>query len=571
MIVFLWVLAQGTVQVIGVTSIFPFLTVAAEPDRMRESQVGKWILSALPPMDDHRLLLVSGITAIALLFISNALNLWSEVARVRYGHQFGHWLRMRLIRRITSQPYSFFLHHNSSVLLKKVTSDVYQYVNGVLLPLLDSGARLLTVALLLSLVCIVNPEVAFYAGTSLGFFYVGLFLYLNRRLRATSSGMNNAQRASWHEAGQLLSGIKPVKVHRAEEHFISRFSKHSAVQANLLSWVPVYANGPRYLVEPLAFGGLVLTILILAVQGKDFTSVIPVLGVVALAGYRLIPTLQLLYGQVAQLTTMSHHLDEVYEEFIAVEHQAASHDDPARPQRPLPFERTLTLEKVSFLYSGAHAPILKDVSLTIPKNSSVAFIGRTGCGKSTLLDLILTLQRPTSGRLLVDGKELSQGDSASWLAGIGYVPQDIFLIDDTITANIALGVREDEVDHRRLKEVCAIAQILPIIERDFPEGFQTVVGERGVRLSGGQRQRIGLARALYHRPQILILDEATSALDQATEADLVEALEPLKGTLTMLIVAHRPATVERCSVVYALESGRAVAVTHPCHPVTEQA
>lgn len=559
----MWVLAQGTVQVIGVTSIFPFLAVAAEPNRIRESQFGQWLLPALPPMDNHRLLLVSGITAIALLFFSNALNLWSEVARVRYGHQFGHWLRMRLIRRITAQPYHFFLHHNSSVLLKKVTSDVYQYVNGVLLPLLDSGARLLTVVLLLSLVCFVNPDVAFYAGTGLGLFYIGLFLYLNRRLRATSSGMNNAQRASWHEANQLLSGIKPVKVHRAEEHFINRFARHSAVQANLLSWVPIYANGPRYLVEPLAFGGLVLTVLILAIQGRDFTSVIPVLGVVALAGYRLIPTLQLLYGQVAQLTTMSHHLDEIYEEFIAVEHQAVYTGTPPGPHQSLPFEHTLTLENISFVYPGAKTPILKDVSLTIPKNSSVAFVGRTGCGKSTLLDLILTLHTPTSGRLLIDGNELSRNESASWLAGIGYVPQDIFLVDDTIAANIALGVQEHDIDYHRLKEVCAIAQILLIIERDFPDGFQTVVGERGVRLSGGQRQRIGLARALYHRPQILILDEATSALDQATEADLVEALEPLKGKLTMLIVAHRPATVQRCSVVYTLEAGRAVAVTSP--------
>ena len=553
--VFLWVLAQGIMQVIGVTSIFPFLAVAADPDRIRHSQFGRWFLATLPPMDNHGLLIVSGLLAIALLFFSNAVNLLSEVARIRYAHGFGHWLRVRLLRQIASQPYGFFLRHNSSVLHKKVVNDVIQYVQGVLLPLLDSGARLITVALLLLLIFFVNPIIALFAATGLGGFYAVVLLYLNRRLRATSSGLKEANRGSWHEANQLLSGIKPVKVHRAEEFFIGRFAQHSAAQARLLAWVPVYSNGPRYLVEPLAFGGLVAIVLIRAVQGRGFSEVLPVLGVMALAGYRLIPTLQLLYGQVAQLTTTTHALEEIYDEFVSAENGGFWAGETFIRAAPLRWERTITLENVTFAYPGSSKPVLDDVSLTIRKNSSVAFVGRTGCGKSTLLDLILGLHRPTSGRVMVDGEELTPAALRSWQAGIGYVPQDIFLIDDTVAANIALGVPENEMDQGRLREVCEAAQILRLVDHELPEGFKTVVGERGARLSGGQRQRIGLARALYHRPQLLILDEATSALDQNTEADLMQALEPLKGSLTILIVAHRTSTIERCDFRHTVKSG----------------
>jgi ATP-binding cassette, subfamily B, bacterial PglK len=557
-VIYLWLLAQGAMQVVGVTSIFPFLAVAADPERIRNSEFGQRLLSALPPMDNHRLLIFFGVLAIGLLLVSNAVNLLSEVTRVRYCHQFGHWLRIRLLRRITSQPYGFFLQHNSSLLLKKVTGDVNVYVQGVLLPLLDSGSRLFTVALLLLLVFLVDPRIALFAGAGLGGFYAVVFLYLNRRLSATSIGLKEAARGAIREANQLLSGIKLVRVHGAEEFFIDRFARHSGRQASLLAWVPVYSNGPRYLVEPLAFGGLVAIVLVLAVQGREFLDLLPVLGVMALAGYRLIPTLQLLYGQLTHLTTTTYALDEIYEEFVSAERQVEVQQKARVKPAPLRWEKAITLDNLTFSYPGAPRPVIENLSLTIEKNSSVAFIGRTGCGKSTLLDLILGLHRPVSGRIIVDGNELTTDMIPAWQAGIGYVAQDIFLIDDTVEANIALGVPADRVDRDRLREVSEMAQILSLIETELPEGFKTLVGERGVRLSGGQRQRIGLARALYHRPQLLIFDEATSALDTTTEAGVMEAIESLKGSITMILVAHRLSTIQGCERTYELDAGEAV-------------
>ena len=554
-------LAQGVFQVIGVTSIFPFLAIAADPERIRNSQFGRRFLELLPPMDNRQLLLTAGAVAIVALFTANAVNLIAEYARTRYAHNFGHWLRVRLLWRIASRPYGYFLVRNSADLIKKVLGDVANYVNGVLLPLLDSVARGLTAVLLLATLFFVHPLIALGATVGLGGFYLIVFRLLERKRREINQGLRLSSGGSYREAQQLLGGIKPIKVHRAEEHFLGRFGKHSAIVAKMSARVPTFANGPRYLVEPLAFGGLVLIVMVLAAKGRSFSDVLPNLGVMALAGYRLLPALQLLYGQLSELTSMRHSLDEVYDEFVVAESDLNISDERGnqniRLAQPYVWNDAITLDAVSFSYSQAKRPILDRLSLTIKKNTSVAFIGPTGSGKSTLIDLLLGLHQPTGGRILIDGRPLTPALIPAWQASIGYVPQDIFLIDDTITRNIALGIPDTEIEVNRLREVCATAQVLDFIEHELPQGFQSKVGERGVQLSGGQRQRLGLARALYHQPSLLILDEATSALDTETEARLIEALRSLSGKLTIVLVAHRLSTVADCEEVFDL-AGKAV-------------
>ena len=543
--VFFLSLAQGIFQVVGVTSIFPFLAIAADPDRIRHSQFGLRFLALLPPMSNRELLITAGIVAIVGLLLSNAVNLLAEYARTRYAHSFGHWLRVRLLRRIASQPYGYFLQRNSGDLLKKVVGDVMNYIDGVLLPLLDSIARGLTAALLLATLFLVQPVIALSATVGLGAFYLIIFRLLARKRQEENEGLRTSFAASYREAQQMLGGIKPIKVHRAEEHFLSRFAGYSAIVAQMFARVPIVANSARYLVEPLAFGGLVLAVVVLAARGRDFSDILPNLGVMAVAGYRLIPTLQLLYAQVTRLTSMRYSLDEVFEEFAAAEREGKSGKIEISPRKPrrIEWQDAITLDAVSFIYLGTDRPVLDRFSIAIQKNMSIGFIGTTGSGKSTLIDLLLGLHRPTSGRVLIDGQPLTPDLIPSWQATIGYVPQEIFLIDDTIARNIALGVPDNEIDDARLQEVCSIAQILDFIKTELRDGFQTIVGERGVRLSGGQRQRLGLARALYHRPSLLLLDEATSALDTATEAKLIEALHSLTGKLTIVMATHRLSAV----------------------------
>jgi ABC-type multidrug transport system fused ATPase/permease subunit len=548
--VFFLSLSQAVFQVIGVTSIFPFLAVASNPARIRHSQFGLRFLALVPRMGDRELLITAGIIAIAGLLLSNGVNLLAEYARTRYANSFAHWLRVRLLRRIASQPYGYFLRRNSADLLRKVMGDVTNYTNGVLLPLLDSIARALTAGFLLATLFLVQPVIALCAALGLGAFYLLIFRLLARKRREINEGLGTAFGGSYRDAQQLLGGIKPIKVHGAGKHFLSRFTNHSGVLAQMSSRVPIVANSARYLVEPLAFGGLVVAVLALAIRGRDFSDILPNLGVMAVAGYRLVPSLQLLYSQVTQVSSMRHSLDEVYDEFVAAETDTsvspALDSDAFASARPFRWNDAITMREVSFRYPGAMRPALDGLSLTIAKNTSLGVIGATGSGKSTLVDLLLGLYQPTAGEILIDGRPLTPALVPVWQTSIGYVPQDIFLTDDTIARNIAFGLPENEIDLALLREACAMAQLLDFIEAELPDGFDTNVGERGIRLSGGQRQRIGLARALYHRPSLLILDEATSALDIATEAKLLQALRNLAGKLTMVVAAHRLSAVANC-------------------------
>jgi len=559
-------LAQALFQVIGITSIFPFLAIAADPERIRRSRFGTQFLSLFPPMENRQLLLVAGIIAIVALLLSNAVNLLSEYARTRYAQNFAHWLRVRLLRRIASQPYIYFLQRNSGDLLKKVLGDVTNYTTGVFLPLLDTVARVLTAALLLVTLFLVQPVIALSAAILLVGFYAIMFRLLKHKRQEVDENLKVSVAGSFREAHQMLGGIKPVKVHRAEEHFLSRFAEHSAIIAKMYARMPVFANSARYVVEPLAFGGLVLAVLLLAAKGRDFSDILPNVGVMALAGYRLLPSLQLLYGQLTQVSAMRHAVDEVYDEFVAAETDKSVLPtptiEPLVPAKPSRWNEKITLREVSFRYPGALRPALDGLSLIIAKNSSLGVIGPTGSGKSTLVDLLLGLYHPTAGDILIDGQVLTPVLVPSWQASIGYVPQDIFLIDDTIARNIAFGLPDNQIDRARLHEACAVAQLLEFIETELPAGFDTDVGERGIRLSGGQRQRIGLARALYHRPSLLILDEATSALDIATEAKLLDALRSLEGKLTMVVAAHRLSAVASCDQLIDLATEiTAVAMT----------
>jgi ABC-type multidrug transport system fused ATPase/permease subunit len=555
--VFLLALAQAVFQVIGATSIFPFLAIAADPDRIRRSHFGTLFLSLFPPMGNFQLLIITGVIAIAGVLFSNAINLLSEYARTRYAGNFAHWLRVRLLRRMASQPYTYFLQRNSGELLKKIFSDVLNYTVGVLLPLLDTIARALTSVLLLATLFLVQPVIALSAAIGLGGFYVITFRLLARKRREVDENLRTHATGFYLEAHQMLAGIKPVKVHRAEEHFLARFGGHSAIIAKMGARVAIF-NTARYLVEPLAFAGLVVAVLLLAAKGRDFSDILPNLGVMALAGYRLLPSVQLLYSQLTQVSSMRHAVDEVYDEFVEAETDgsdspAISSDALARA-RPFRWNDSITLRGISFGYPGASRPVLDEFSLIIAKDTSLGVIGPTGSGKSTFVDLLLGLYQPTAGEIVIDDEPLTPALVPAWQASIGYVPQDIFLIDDTVARNIAFGLPEDEIDPEQLREACATAQILDFIETELPDGFHTIVGERGIRLSGGQRQRIGLARALYHRPSLLILDEATSALDVATEARLLEALRSLAGKLTMVVSAHRLSTIAGCDQVVDLSN-----------------
>src|SRR6266403_4536139 len=312
------IFANGLFQVIGVTSIFPFFALAAEPDRIRNSRFGSWLLSHLPAMDQNPLLIWAGIVSIALLFLSNAVTLAGEVIRTRYGHGLGHFLRTRLMDALSARPYGYFLQRNSGALLQKVVFDVMQFINAVFLPLLESLSRIVTLAFLLLTVFLVQPVIALGAALLLGGFYGIVFFLLRRRSHLLGEGLQEANRGTIITAQQFLGGIKPILVHAKQRFFTEEFAGHSAAQARLSPWVPIYGNGPRYLIEPIAFGGLVAAVIWLAAHGRGFSDILPNLTVMALAAYRMLPSVQILYGQLNQINATRYTVNEIEIELAEV-------------------------------------------------------------------------------------------------------------------------------------------------------------------------------------------------------------------------------------------------------------
>jgi len=545
------ILFNALLQLVGVTSIFPFFALAADPDRIRKSTFGSWFLHFLPPMDANHLLVVAGSFSILMLVVASIGSIASEVIRIRYAYGFCHWLRRRLFMAYAVRPYGFFLRRNTTELNQKLW-DIMTFIQSVLLPIGEIITRILMVILLVGVLFLVQPWVAVEAIVVLGGFYLVVFLWLRPRNRVIGEDLQTHNAGFGKNTFQFLQGIKTVLVHGRSHYFMDKALYHSAAIGKAQSMIPIYSNGPRYMIEPIAFGGLVAIVIVLALQGKPFSDILPNLSVMALAAYRLLPTLQLLYSQLVTVAANNYTLSQLEAEILQLEKDTEVISPEQGSISTMTFDREIRLVNLTFYYPNPESPIISDFSLRIAKNESVGIMGPSGSGKSTLVDLILGLHSAQKGKILIDDQPLTKENMLSWRRIIGYVPQDIYLLDETIVANIAFGISAEEVDQTALRAAAEGAQILEFIEKELPQGFQTTVGERGVRLSGGQRQRIGLARALYHKPQILILDEATSALDHTTEAAVMETIHRLQGKLTIITIAHRLSTLERCDSVICL-------------------
>jgi len=358
----------------------------------------------------------------------------------------------------------------------------------------------------------------------------------------------------------LIAGMRDIKLRDAGPYFIGKIDEISVrnVGAQVTSaWI---AGLPRNLIEPIAFAGTIIWAMA-ALSAGLLEAVLPTLGVMAMAGYRLLPNVQTLYNSLHLVAINRFTLDELAEEldFSSPSYpvRIPSKAELARvisDKSPL-FSESIELRDITFTYAGAERPTLQGIDLRIVRGQSIGFVGQTGSGKSTLINLLLGLYEPTSGEILADGKPLGKPVPARWHTRIGYVPQEIFLMDDSLLRNIALSVPKNEIDYERMRKVIASAQLEEVIEK-MPQGLETQVGERGVMLSGGQRQRVGLARALYFDPEMLILDEGTSALDNETEAKFMRAVESLQGEITLISIAHRLTTVRACNAIYVLVNGK---------------
>jgi ABC-type multidrug transport system fused ATPase/permease subunit len=371
--------------------------------------------------------------------------------------------------------------------------------------------------------------------------------------------------------GEAFGSVKEVKVLNREAHFLSRYEPAAGVFAHAMAKSQIFSQVPRYAIEGLAFGIIMAAILYLLARGHGVQSVLPLASAFVVAGYRLLPALQNIYQGIAQWRFNQSVLDTLTKDLsvhqahkpentgMANQDETATGIDEQNNASKLIFKHALELRNLSYHYPAADAPSLDNVSLTIARNSFVALTGATGAGKTTLADIILGLLEPSAGEIYIDGTRLGPSNRAQWQANLGYVPQDIYLTDSTIASNIAYGLPCEAINRKAVERAARIANIHDFIVEKLPKGYDTIVGERGVRLSGGQRQRIGIARALYHDPSVIVLDEATSALDNETERRIVNELDAMRGGRTLIVIAHRLTTVQKCHEVFLLHDGRIAA------------
>ena len=555
-LLFLMIVMMALLDMIGVASILPFMAVLSNPILIETNVILNTALKASSIFgieNEQQFIFGLGILVFALLIISLSFKALTTYALVRFVQMREHSIGKRLIEGYLNQPYSWFLSRNSSELGKNILSEVQQLIGGGLRPMLELISRgMVTIALIILLI-LVDLKLSLIVGLSLGGTYVLIFYFINKYLKRIGNERLKNNEFRFVAVSEAFGAIKDVKIRGLEQTYINSFSDSSEIFARTQASSQVIAQLPKFILECIAFGGILLIILYIMSQTGNFNNALPIISLYVFAGYRLLPALQQIYASVTMLTFISPSLEKIYDDLKKLKKYNYNQD-----QAILSINKAIILKNVCYNYPNSSRTALKDVNLSIPAKFTVGIVGTTGCGKTTTADIILGLLESQKGTLEVDGQIITKKNSRSWQRSIGYVPQSIYLSDNTVSANIAFGVDPKDIDQVAVEKASKIANLHNFVLNELPRQYRTTVGERGVRLSGGQRQRIGIARALYHNPKVLILDEATSALDNQTEQAVMEAVNNLSKNITIILIAHRLSTVKNCDIIFKLDKGQLI-------------
>ncbi len=542
-------------DVAGVASVIPFLGIVVNP----ASASKFWGVTELRTMtgivDDRSFIIFVGIASMLIITTSNLLNAWVTAAQIRLANAIGVSLGRRLLSAYATQDQVTLLGRNSSELGKNILSEVDRTIVGVLVPAMTVISRAVAAGGIILFLVLIDPVIALSLAAIFGGIYIAVYFIAQRWLANIGMSAIDANKERFRIVNETFGALRELRLYGRVDAFVSRFDEPARVYSETTATSLIVGQIPRFVLEPLAFASIVFLVVHSIMTGGNPASVIPMAGMFAFAGYRLLPSLQHVFSGFASVRFYAPALATILqtlrsEKAVPAERASVA---PAAPR----FSRKLEFKKVGFSYPE-RPNVLVDINLSIAAETTVGLIGRTGSGKTTLISLLLGLLHPASGTILVDGVPLTGERLIAWQRKLGYVPQDVFLIDGSIAANIALGLFDDEINLAAVEKAARLANVHDFIA-NLPAGYKTVVGERGARLSGGQRQRIGIARALYHDPEVIVLDEATSGLDSETEQTFLQAIDQLAGQRTLIVVAHRPTTLRRADVVHMIDGGRIVA------------
>ena len=542
----------GLFDLLGVSLILPIVNIVIDPSVIDSNKWAMLIKDYFHIESERTFVILLLVLMIFVYIVKNVYTIVMYQVMYKMIWKYKGNLSMRLLTCYMYQDYTFHLNKNVSDLQRNVLTDVGQFF-GFITDALNVFNQFVICILLTAYLLIKDWMTTLGVLTLLGGAIFILFKIQRKKQeeRGRINRETSAQMNKW--IIQSFTGIKEIQVLGREEFFLNKCKTEygRGMEANRKS--NLSALTPKPLMEMICVSGLLTVILVRILLGGDLSSFIPLLAVFALAAFRMLPCFNSISAYMATMLFEKDSVDAVYEDIAEMEH-LGEEKKTLETDETLIFNDEISVNRLSYRYPNTEKWILKDVCFSIKKNQSVGFMGASGAGKSTLIDIILGVLPISQGSITVDGKSIYDNMSG-WHNNIGYIPQSIYLMDDTIRNNVALGIPEDEISDERLWKVLEEAQIADFI-RTLPNGLNAEIGDRGVRISGGQRQRLGIARALYHDPEILIFDEATSALDNETEAALMEAINGLKGTRTMLIIAHRLHTIENCDVIYEVKDGK---------------
>jgi ABC-type multidrug transport system fused ATPase/permease subunit len=538
-------------ELLGLGILIPILNLVSNPN----SSINKYILNNrviqnLAINNHEQLVLFVMFILIFIYFIKTGFLIFLAHKQSRFTSSLSAELSRNLFEGYLRQPYSFHLNRNSSELQRNVQAEVANFNNASQVSIALFLELIIIIGIIIFLI-IIQPFAAFTIVFSLFFMTYIFYILTKKKLMHWGQRRLDFSAYSTLHLNQGLSGVKEVKLLGKESFFVDKFSHYNNEISNIQAKISTINLVPRLYLEFVSVIALAFLIIFFTIRGMEIGALLPILGVFVAAAFRLVPSVNRIIGSIQIIKTSQPVIDLLYNEFRSIEDNDSNNKQSSNS---FLFKKDIKLIDIIYSYGTAKQPELDKINLKIHKGGCIGIIGTSGSGKSTLIDVLLGLLTPQSGSIYVDNELLNTKNIRSWQKIIGYVPQVIYLTDNSLKSNIAFGIPDDEIDNILIERAIESAQLTDLVN-SIPEGVETAIGERGVRLSGGQRQRIGIARALYHDPQILVLDEATSALDNDTESDVMLSINKLLGEKTIIIVAHRLSTIQNCDQVYKLENG----------------
>ena len=548
------VIVMSVFEILGVASIIPFMALVGDMNQIEQNTFIAEIYRLSGITSESQFIFLIGLCVLGLLFVSMIISIFTTWGLSMFANKIGTEIADRLYTYYLNQDWLFHASGSSAQLTKKITTETMRVTGAVLVPLMLMNSKV-TLSLLMSIsIFLYDPKVALIGLSIFAISYFFLFRGVRNQLNKNGIAISEVNEERFRLMNEGFGGIKDLLLMGRDNDFINRFNRSGKTLAYSQGTNAALAQAPRYFVELLAFGSMIVLILyLIASHNGNLGMILPILSVYAIGIIKLLPAFQQIYSSIAIIKANIPAFESIQQDL---------HDSLHKELKSQKFEQnylnpkhSISLENITFTYPNKEEPALNKLDMLIPSNSVIGIVGPSGSGKSTLIDILLCLIKPDNGHLKIDDQIINTQNRRSWQNTIGFVAQSIFLSEGTIAENVAFGIPEKQIDFSQVQKVLKLAHLSDFIAT-LDQGIHTKVGERGVQLSGGQRQRIGIARALYHNAEVLVFDEATSSLDGITEKMIMEAIHNFSGKKSIILIAHRLKTVKKCDKIFFIDKGK---------------